>query len=415
MTTAGETVSITGIAGGGDGVGRLTDGRAIFVPRTAPGDRVALDPGRLERRRSYARGRVAAVLAPGPDRVVPACPHYEGDRCGGCQLQHLSYSAQLAAKRRIVGDTLRRIGKVDLDDPPIEPAPRPWRYRAMVSLAADRHGIGYHRYDRPERVFPLVDCHIADARLMTLWTALRAHVADLPPHAGGVTLRLDREGRRHVIVASAGEPWLGAERLRAALRAHEPGGVDVVCWWAPADGAARVMAGPETGFAATAFEEVNPEMGAVARAWAADALGDVAGRVVWDLYGGVGDTALRLAERDADVVSVDSDERAVAWARARAVPRPVRFIAGRAEHVVGGLPEPHAVVLHPPRSGLDWDVTLRLTSAPPARLAYVSRDPATLARDITRLAAIYRVTATRAFDLFPQTARVETVAILEAA
>jgi predicted RNA-binding protein with TRAM domain len=107
MTAAGETIAITGIAGGGDGVGRLADGRAIFVPRTAPGDRVALDPGRIERRRSYARGRVAAVLAPGPDRVVPACPHYEGDRCGGCQLQHLAYPAQLAAKRRIVGDTLR--------------------------------------------------------------------------------------------------------------------------------------------------------------------------------------------------------------------------------------------------------------------------------------------------------------------
>jgi 23S rRNA (uracil1939-C5)-methyltransferase len=156
-------------------------------------------------------------------------------------------------------------------------------------------------------------------------------------------------------------------------------------------------------------------MGAVARAWATDALGDVAGRVVWDLYGGVGDTAVRLAERGADVVSVDADERAVAWARARPAPRPVRFIAGRAEQVVDRLPEPHAVVLNPPRGGLDWDVTLRLTSAPPARVAYVSCDPATLARDLSRLAVTYRLTALRAFDLFPQTAHVETVAVLEAA
>jgi len=409
VTAEPETVAITGIAGGGDGVGRLADGRAVFVPRTAPGDQVALDAASIERRRSYARGRVAMVLAPGPDRVAPACPHYEGDRCGGCQLQHLSYPAQLAAKRRIVGDTLRRIAKLALDDPEIAPAPRPWRYGARVSLAAGRHGTGFHRYDRPERVFPLVDCHIADERLMALWAGVRGLAAHLPPNALRVTLRLDREGRRHVIVASAGAPWLEAERLRAALDG------DVVCWWAPPDGAARVMAGAATPFPATAFEQVNPEMGALARAWATDSLGDVAGKVVWDLYGGVGDTALRLAGREADVTSVDSDERAVAWARTREAPRPVRFIAGRAEDVVGRLPQPHAVVLFPPRGGLHWEVTLRLTAAPAARVAYVSCDPATLARDLTRLAATYRLAAVRAFDLFPQTAHVATVAVLEGA
>jgi 23S rRNA (uracil1939-C5)-methyltransferase len=93
----------------------------------------------------------------------------------------------------------------------------------------------------------------------------------------------------------------------------------------------------------------------------------------------------------------------------------VRFIAGRAEDVVSRLPEPHAVVLNPPRTGLHWDVTLRLTAAPVARIAYVSCDPATLARDLSRLAATYRLAAVRAFDLFPQTAHVETVAVLEGA
>ncbi len=373
MTAALETVAITGIAGGGDGVGRLADGRAVFVPRTAPGDQVALEAGRIERRRSYARGRDPRIVVPGPDRVAPTCPHYEGDRCGGCQLQHLAYPAQLAAKRRIVGDTLRRIGKLAIDDPEIEPAERPWRYRAKVSLAAGRHGFGYHRYDHPDRVFPLVDCHIADERLMALWAAVRGRVAELPRGAERVTLRLDREGGSHLIVGSAG------------------------------------------GHPASAFEPVNPEMGARARGWASEGLGDVAGRVVWDLYGGAGDTALPLAAAGADVISVDADERAVAWARERAVPRPVRFIAGRVEDVVAQLPDPHAVVLNPPRGGLHWDVTLRLTARPVARLAYVSCDPATLARDLSRLAATYRVAAIRAFDLFPQTAQVETVVVLEGA
>ena len=115
------------------------------------------------------------------------------------------------------------------------------------------------------------------------------------------------------------------------------------------------------------------------------------------------------------MVSVDADEKAIDWARQREAPRPVRFIAGKAEDVLPTLPEPSAVVVNPPRAGLHWNVTLRLTGQPVSRLIYVSCDPATLARDLHRLGATYRVTAVRAFDLFPQTAHVETVAVLEAA
>src|SRR5262245_1951799 len=105
-----EVVAVTGIAAGGDGVGRLADGRAVFVPRTAPGERVRLREGSLRLHRRFARGDAGEIVEPAGDRVTPACPHYEGDRCGGCQLQHLSYAAQLAAKRAIVGEALRRIG-----------------------------------------------------------------------------------------------------------------------------------------------------------------------------------------------------------------------------------------------------------------------------------------------------------------
>jgi 23S rRNA (uracil1939-C5)-methyltransferase len=407
-----DVVTITGIAAGGDGVGRLADGRAVFVPRAAPGDRVALDPRRLERRRSFARGAIAVVRESGADRVAAACPHYERDRCGGCQLQHLAYPAQLAAKRRIVGDTLRRIGKLAVEDPEIEPAPAPWRYRATITLAARGGTIGYQPYDAPGRVFELEDCHIADERLMALWHAARARRDGLPDGLSRLTLRLDREGRRHVIAESAGAPWLGADRWRSAL----PDADGVVCWWQPVDGAARVVAGPETGFPATAFEHVHPVMGRRARDCAVMALGDVHGQTVWDLYGGVGDTARLLAERGADVVSVDADEGAVAWARTQgAVAHPIRYIAGRAEDVVARLDAPAAAVVNPPRAGLHWDVTLRLTADPVPRLVYRSCDPATLARDLARLSAVYRLADVRAFDLFPQTAHVETVAVLEAA
>ena len=410
-----DIVAITAIAAGGEGVGRLADGRAVFVARTAPGERIRLREG-VKLHKSFARGELAEIVAPGAARVTAPCPHYVQDHCGGCQLQHVTYEAQLAAKQAIVGDALRRIAKLDVGDPEIVEAVEEWRYRAKISLAVKGGGgraraVGLHPYDRPVSVFPLIDCHVADFRLMALWRELRPHLDLLPPKLTRLTLRLDRQGRRHVIAESTGEPWHDPAALRAAL----PDGDSVICWWQPADGAPRVVAGPATGFPATAFERVNPEMGTIARAWVVEQLGDVRGAVVWDLYGGIGDTAIELAERGAQVVSVDADEKAIDWARRREAPRPVRFIAGKAEDVLPTLPEPSAVVVNPPRAGLHWNVTLRLTGQPVNRLIYVSDDPATLARDLHRLGANYRVTAVRAFDLFPQTAHVETVAVLEAA
>jgi 23S rRNA (uracil1939-C5)-methyltransferase len=410
-----EVVAITGIAAGGDGVGRLADGRAVFVPRVAPGERVRLHDD-LKLHKSFARGEAAEIVDPGAARVTPPCPHYVQDRCGGCQLQHVSYDAQLTAKRAIVGDALRRIAKLDVADPDMVEAVDEWRYRAKITLAVkggkgQARAVGLHPYNRPFVVFPLVDCHIADFRLMALWRELRPRLDLLPARLTHLTLRLDRDGRRHVIAESAGEPWLDAEQLRAAL----PGGDAVTCWWQPVDGAARVVAGPETGFPATAFEQVNPEMGLVARRWAVERLGDVRGSVVWDLYGGIGDTSLLLAERGAQVVCVDADEKAIDWARGRASERPIRFIAAKAEDVLPTLPEPNAVIVNPPRTGLHWNVTLRLTGQPVTRLIYISCDPATLARDLHRLRVNYRLEAVRAFDLFPQTAHVETVVVLEGA
>ena len=411
-----DVVAITGIAAGGDGVGRLADGRAVFVPRAAPGERVELKEKSLKLHRNYARAELGTIVAGAAARVTPPCPHYERDHCGGCQLQHLAYDAQLAAKRAIVGDALRRIGKFDVTDPELVEATEEWRYAAKITLAvkASRGSgmtLGLQPYDRPNGVFPLADCHITDHRLMELWRELRQRLELLPPRLAKLTLRLDRDGWRHLIAETTGEPWLDAERLRAAL----PDGASLICWWKPVDGAARVVAGPATGFPAVALERTNPEMDRLARRWAAEQLGDIRGQAVWDLYGGTGDTAVLLAERGAQVVSVDADEAAIDWARRRETPAPIRFVAARVEDILPTLPPPQGVVVQPPQEGLHWNVTLRLTGAPVPHLTYVSCDPATLARDLNRLAAVYRLVSVRAFDVFPQTAEVETVAVLEAA
>ena len=212
-----DIVSVTRIAAGGDGVARLSDGRVVFIPRTAPDDRVRMREGSFEGHRRFARAEVGEIVESSPGRVEPPCPHYTHDHCGGCQLQHVGYEVQLAAKRAIVGDALRRIGKLDVEDPEIVEALEEWRYRAKISMAAktvgqaDHVAVGLHPYDRPNFVFPLADCHITDFKLMALWRELRSRLALLPPRLTRLTLRLDRDGQRHIIAESTGEPWLKAE------------------------------------------------------------------------------------------------------------------------------------------------------------------------------------------------------------
>ena len=158
-----NAVRILRLAAGGDGVGRLEDGRAVFVPRSAPGDLVELTGLRSQRR--FARARVARVLEPGPARIEPPCPHYVDDECGGCQLQHLASGAQQEARRGIVGDALRRLARLELADPEIEPAEQELEYRTKITLHADARAgtIGLHPYGRAEQVFELRRCLITVA------------------------------------------------------------------------------------------------------------------------------------------------------------------------------------------------------------------------------------------------------------
>ncbi len=407
-------VTIERIAAGGDGVGRLEDGMTVFVPRTAPGDQVELEA--LERRRRFARARVHSRTAEGPARVEPSCPHYIGDACGGCQLQHLAPGAQLDAKRRIVGDALRRIGGLDVPDPEIVPSPLPWRYRSRITLAAAGGRIGLHRFDDPDAVFELEDCSITRERVVQLWHGLREHRSLLPHSLVGLMLREDREGGLHAVAEGGDQRAWDAAPLAAAL-----GDPALHIWWRPHHGAARVVAGPQRGFPAVAFEQVYPEFGQRIREDAVAALGDLDGKVVWDLYSGVGDTAELLAAGGARVWSVDADRQAVEWARERRGPSgaggPIERIAGRVETVLHRLPTPYAVVANPPRGGLARSVSRSLAewakAQPGALLSYVSCDPATLARDIARMPALSMRAAT-AYDLFPQTSHVETLAVLEA-
>ena len=402
------SVSILRLAAGGDGIAKLPDGRTVFVPRTAPGDLVELTSVREHKR--FARARVDRLLERSPQRVEPRCPHYVRDECGGCQLQHIEYETQLAVRRSFVGDALRRIGKREVSDPAIVPANTTYDYRTKLTLQVESGGrrIGLHRYDRAGQIFDLEWCHITVPPLMELWQTVRRLRPLLPPALEQVVLRLDRGGNCHLLMrVGEGEVWSGADRLHREIQRQ---GTRATLWYQPSGGAARAVAGAAEAFPATVFEQVHPEMGDRVREFAIEQLGDVAGRKVWDLYAGIGETTAQLVARGAKVESVELDRRAVAEAEARG-PAARRY-TGRVEDVVRRLQPPDLVVTNPPRTGMDERVAVELERVRPSRLVYISCDPATLARDLQRLQH-FRLGMVQAFDLFPQTTHVETVAVLE--
>lgn len=406
-------IRIERVAAGGDGVGILSDGRVTFVPGTAPGDLVELQDLRLSSR--FARAHPGRILEPGPGRVEVPCAHLRDDDCGGCRLQHLSESAQQEVRQRIVGDALRRIGKLTIEDPPLTPAATPWGYRTRITLHRTGNGsFGLHRAGRPGDTFALRRCLIAREELNLLWEGLSPLAASLPASVTELTLRVDAGAALHCVVHGDGsglpDPAVLRE-IRAALAAR---GQEVTFWSGPRGGTSVLVAGGEEAeqHKAMVFEQVHPAMAETIRGWVMERLAPVAGTCWWDLYAGIGEMTDRLARMGVEVESVERDRSAVVLASRTTIPG-IRRHAGSVEEWIHRLPGPDGVLVNPPRTGLAPEVAKGVAASGARRIAYISCDPATLARDLKRLGDPYQVSAVRAFDLFPQTAHVEVAAILE--
>ena len=401
MTSA--DIVIDSIAAGGDGVGR-TSGVVVFVPRSARGDRLRVD---LDSRKRFARGAIRELIEPSPDRVDPLCYHYRVDRCGGCQLQHLSYGAQLDAKRLIVRDSLARIGRRQVESPDIEPAEEQWRYRRKLTLGMRRGRggdwvIGLHPFDDPVNVFQLADCPITDERVVTIWREVmeaRRHfpVAD----ELRASVRLLDDGA--AVVVEGGNAW--PERL--AFFEAVPSATAL--WWRPAHRARSLVASRGAPAAGASFAQVNAAMGARLHDFVLGLSRGYGAATVLDAYAGSGATAIPLARSGARVTAVETDRDAAARCAAE-LPENSRAIAARVEDVIREVLPVDLVLVNPPRTGLHERVTAELQSAEraPRAVIYVSCDPPTLARDLARIPR-YRIASLRAFDMFPQTAHVETV------
>ena len=395
---------VDSIAAGGDGVGRL-DGLAVFTPRTAPGELVEVT---VRQRGRMARGRLLRILEPSGARVAPRCRHYDGDRCGGCQLQHLTIEAQLEAKQQIVQDAFTRIAKRPVAKPDIVPSPKAWEYRSRLTLAMRWSGgrwiMGLHRFDDVDQVFDLQECPITDASVVDAWTAIRKASRNLPrvPELRG-TVR--RAGVDLAFVLEGGDAWPAAREF-----ARETPMLSVIRW-RPTYGAARVVvdhrstAAPED-----SFDQVNQPVAAAAREELVERALSVAPATAVDAYAGLGATARLLAEHGVSVTAIESDEAAASFAAGH-LPAESRVVAGRVEDEIAAALPADVVIVNPPRAGVDARVTAALEAQRTRRLLYMSCDAATLARDVSRLPA-YRVESLRAYDMFPQTAHVEVVCAL---
>jgi 23S rRNA (uracil1939-C5)-methyltransferase len=415
-------VEIDGIAAGGEGVGRLADGRVVFVHRTAPGERVSA--ALMEEKPRWARARLLRVLQPSPDRRDAPCPYY--DACGGCTLEHLSYTAQLRAKARIVEDALQRIGRLQIGTPEIVASPNEFRYRNRVSFALRRLGsgrvvAGFHALGEPNRVVDMDgSCLLPEEPIARVWQRLReAWGPDARRLPSGERLRLTLRASAAGEIVLLVEGGYGPGRPEELVEAVD--GL-VAVWHRPAAERATLVAGApglpevwgdeEIALSGAAFLQVNRSAAALLEAHVAAEAGDVSGRTVIDAYCGIGLHARTLARAGARVVGIELDADAVAEAR-RTAPESARFEQGGVEALLPAHLPADLLILNPPRAGIAPEVADAIVAAPPTRVVYISCNPATLARDLDRMRGVLDVTSVRCFDLFPQTAHVETVVMIE--
>jgi 23S rRNA (uracil1939-C5)-methyltransferase len=364
-------------------------GQTILVSLAAPGDHLRV---RIVRKRGkVAFASIIEILRPSPVRIEPPCPYF--GRCGGCDFQQLQYEAQLRAKVEMIRDCLQRIARIEKPpDITVVPSPKEWHYRSRASWQVDaaRKLIGYY-----ERGTHLI-CDIADCAVLVpdLQETLES-VRSLPPEG----LPQDR-AELEVVAGDDGislTPELDQFHTRTVTRR---------------------IGNDSYQFSATSFFQSNHDL---LDHLIATVIEDAQGQRALDLYCGVGLFTIPLARKFSSVVAIESNPEASRYARlnlSQAGLDQAKVVTARAgdwlAHHAETVKPLDFLLLDPPRTGAEPRVIENIVKLRPLRIAYVSCDPATLARDLQGLLnEKYFLESLTAFDLFPQTHHVETVVQLK--
>jgi 23S rRNA (uracil1939-C5)-methyltransferase len=395
-------------------------GKAVFVPLALPGEQARVQI--VEEKKSYATAEVAEIVTPAPDRIIPACRHFGA--CGGCHYQHASYEAQVQFKQSILRETLER-AEVRAPDAIAVLSASPWAYRNRIRLAFDAEGNPGYRSRRSHLIIPIAECPIAAPLLVRAALAAGEIVRGMSREQRPSELSLFCDAEETSLLAglfvpdpahlpldqisntlAARIPQLTGAELGTEPRPGRPGRI-FDRWGAPS--LAYRVAGSPYRVGHGAFFQANR--------WLLDAfvervIGDAQGTLAWDLFAGVGLFARQLASRFARVLAVESAPPAaaslahnLAGTTAEAIRAATLDFLRRA-----CTQRPDFIVVDPPRTGLDADTTALLAQIAAPALAYVSCDPATLARDLRPLLASgYSIEEMALADLFPQTFHIETI------
>ncbi len=433
---------------GGEALGHY-QGRPVLVPRALPGERLEVEAVRTAK--GVLRARPLRVLESAPERIDPPCPYF--GRCGGCQYQHLAPANQIAWKKEILRETLRRLGKIVWEGEIVVHAAEPWNYRNQAQLKVgrgpdDRLALGFFEAES-HRLFPVDVCLILSPRLgLILGELSHPEWSDRLATCREVELLADDRDERVMITLRGDFDRVAAETLAEDFLRRLPGVATVAvergrAWASFGQPALTYRVGefeyritPGSFFQASRFllpelvravvapgegKHCLPDRSPPSPAAARGAVSSPPeqGRLALDLFAGVGLFTLPLARRFAQVVGVEANPKSAADLAANAEAQGLKNIRTVAETAFDFLRrfaqvEPDLVLLDPPRAGVGSSALKFLAGLRPHRIHYVSCSPPTLARDLAYLATRgYRLASLDLFDLFPQTFHIECLATLD--
>ena len=443
------SVTIDDLAFGGEGVGRA-DGYVVFVRGGVPGDRLSV---RLDQARSrFGRGTIESIETPSPHRIEAPCPYF--GRCGGCRLQHVDYQAQLSFKSKQVADALERLGGLGpVDVRPILAAVETYGYRNKMEFTIARAGdgagltVGLHEAARYDSVLDIERCLLQSDGMNALLDEARRFFAtsgltawEQDSGEGLLRFLMLREGYRTgesmVNIVTSAPAVSELAPLAERLSAREPRTTSVVVNVNPKKASVAVgveehllggrdhiresVGGLEFQVSANSFFQTNTAQAERLFALVLDSAGLTGDETVLDLYSGTGAISLQLATRCRWVYGVEVTQAAVDDAARNAAANRIAnctFLAGEVRFVLPQLVSQgvsaQVVVADPPRAGFHPKALRALRQMGPARIVYVSCNPATLARDLGELVrGGYRLEWVQPVDMFPHTPHIEVVAHL---
>jgi len=374
------------IAAGGAGLARI-EGKTVFIEGSAPGETVLCRT--TTEHRSWVQAELLEVIEPSPERVQPACPLW--GKCGGCNMQHLSYPAQIAAKTAILHEAFTRIGGFSPPQPLVFPS-EPWEYRNRMQFHAIRQPqtgeldtVWGLKARKKDEIIPIADCPIADPGIRSLLQGenRKMQAQLLPPERDRFTIYA-----RNGLFLSEGGAARGKTRVLDRELTLDAG----VFFQSNGTMLEKLIEGLRE-IAATAGQNLP----------------------MADLYCGVGTFAAFLGESFPHIDLIEENKTALALARENLMRhKSAAFFAQRSEHWAhnGNARRYGFITADPPRQGFDPALARSLAADGPPLLAYISCEPATLARDSAiLLQGGYKLHELRLYDFYPQTAHIESLAV----